>query len=154
MGGSKEEKFNHPTQKPVELMRRPILNHTKRGEVVYDPFLGSGTTLAAAEATGRVCYGLEIDPKYSDVIVTRWQSFTGKKAVLEGDGRTFDEIAGERQQVRKRVESCCRQRAATAEELIPLTYQPTELRILQNEKRRQAGAQRRALRSIVRTQLL
>jgi DNA modification methylase len=57
--------------------------------------------LAAAEATGRVCYGFEIDPKYSDVIVTRWQSFTGKNAVLEGDGRTFDEIAGERRQVCK-----------------------------------------------------
>ena len=49
MGGSDEEKFDHPTQKPVELMRRPILNHTKRGELVYEPFLGSGTTLAAAE---------------------------------------------------------------------------------------------------------
>src|SRR5258708_3658265 len=83
-------------QKPVELMRRPILNHTKRGEVVYDAFLGSGTTLAAAESTGRVCYGLEIDPKYVDVIATRWQSFTGKKATLEGDGRSFDEVAEER----------------------------------------------------------
>ncbi len=58
MGGSEEDKFDHPTQKPVELMRRPILNHTKRGELVYDPFLGSGTTLAAAEATERVCCGL------------------------------------------------------------------------------------------------
>jgi DNA modification methylase len=56
MGASKEEKCDHPTQKPVELMRRPILNHTKRGAAVYDPFLGSGTTLIAAEMTGRVCY--------------------------------------------------------------------------------------------------
>ena len=96
MGGSGEEKFDHPTQKPVELMRRPILNHTRRGEVVYDAFLGSGTTLVAAESTGRVCYGLEIDPKFVDVIVARWQSFTGKKATLEGDGRTFDEIAQQR----------------------------------------------------------
>lgn len=95
MGSSKEEKFDHPTQKPVELMRRPILNHTRRGEMVYDPFLGSGTTLAAAETTGRVCYGLEIDPKYADVIVKRWQSFTGQKATLEADGRTFDEITQE-----------------------------------------------------------
>src|SRR5579871_2555876 len=55
MGGSEEEKFDHPTQKPVDLMRRPILNHTKRGELVYEPFLGSGTTLAAAELTERVC---------------------------------------------------------------------------------------------------
>jgi hypothetical protein len=61
MGGSDEEKFDHPTQKPVELMRRPILNHTKRGELVYEPFLGSGTTLAAAELTERVCVGIELD---------------------------------------------------------------------------------------------
>jgi DNA modification methylase len=98
MGGSDEEKFDHPTQKPVELMRRPILNHTKRGEAVYDPFLGSGTTLAAAELTERVCYGLELDPKYVDVIVQRWQILAGKKAILEGDGRSFDEIAGERRE--------------------------------------------------------
>jgi hypothetical protein len=76
MGGSKEEKFDHPTQKPIELMRRPILNHTKVGELVYDPFLGSGTTLAAAEVTQRVCYGLELDPKYADVAVQRWQALS------------------------------------------------------------------------------
>ena len=63
MGGSDESKFDHPTQKPVELMRRPILNHTKRGEMVHDPFLGSGTTMAAAELTERVCCGIELDPK-------------------------------------------------------------------------------------------
>jgi len=97
MGGSDEEKFDHPTQKPVELMRRPILNHTRRGELVYEPFLGSGTTLAAAELTERVCCGMELDPKYVDVIVQRWQSLAGKKATLEADGRTFDEIAAERQ---------------------------------------------------------
>jgi DNA modification methylase len=97
MGGSDEEKFDHPTQKPVELMRRPILNHAKRGEGVYDPFLGSGTTLAAAELAERVCYGIELDPKYVDVIVMRWQSLTNKKATLDGDGRSFDEIAAERQ---------------------------------------------------------
>ena len=96
MGGSGEEKFDHPTQKPVDLMRKPILNHTKPGELVYEPFLGSGTTLAAAEVTGRVCYGLELDPKYADVVVGRWQGLSGKKATLEGDGRTFDEIAQER----------------------------------------------------------
>jgi DNA modification methylase len=77
-------------------MRRPILNHTKRGEMVYEPFLGSGTTLAAAELTERVCLGLELDPKYIDVVVARWQSLTGKKAKLDGDGRTFEEIAQER----------------------------------------------------------
>jgi len=96
MGGADEEKYDHPTQKPVELMRRPILNHLRRGELVYDPFLGSGTTLAAAELNQRVCYGMELDPKYVDVVVQRWQSLSNKKATLEGDGRTFEEIAEER----------------------------------------------------------
>src|SRR6476620_11333402 len=98
MGSSQEEKFDHPTQKPVELMRRPILNHTKRGELVYEPFLGSGTTMAAAELTERVCCGIELDPKYVAVIVQRWQTLSGNKAKLEGDGRTFEEVAAERQQ--------------------------------------------------------
>jgi DNA modification methylase len=98
MGGSDELKFDHPTQKPVELMRRPILNHTKRGELVYEPFLGSGTTLAAAELTERVCCGMELDPKYVDVIVQRWQDLSGEKATLEGDGRTFEQIAIERRE--------------------------------------------------------
>ena len=96
MGGSGEEKFDHPTQKPVELMRRPILNHTKPGELVYEPFLGSGTTLAAAEGTGRICYGLELDPKYVDVAVARWQGLTGKEATLETNGRTFYAVARDR----------------------------------------------------------
>jgi DNA modification methylase len=93
-GGNNPEETatGHGTQKPVELMRRPILNHTERGEVIYDPFLGSGTSLVAAALTGRICYGLDIDPKYVDVIVGRWQQLTGKAATLEGDGRSFDEI--------------------------------------------------------------
>jgi DNA modification methylase len=94
MGGSKEEKCDHPTQKPIELMRRPILNHTKRGGVVYDPFLGSGTTLIAAELTERACYGVELDPKYADVIIQRWQNFTGQAAML--GSRTFAEVKAER----------------------------------------------------------
>jgi DNA modification methylase len=95
MGGSLfASTEDHPTQKPVDLMRRPILNHTKRGELVYEPFLG--TTLAAAELTERVCVGIELDPKYVDVVITRWQSLSGKKATLEGDGRTFEDIAAER----------------------------------------------------------
>ena len=96
MGGSDEDKFDHPTQKPIELMRRPIVNHLRRGELVFDPFLGSGTTLAAAELTNRACYGMELDPKYVDVIVQRWQALTGKKATLDGDARSFEEIATER----------------------------------------------------------
>ena len=95
-GGSRqEEATGHGTQKPVELMRRPILNNTKRGDIVYDPFLGSGTTLIAAASTNRICYGLDIDARYVDVLVRRWQRFTGKTAV-DGDGRSFDEIAAER----------------------------------------------------------
>jgi DNA modification methylase len=96
MGGSGEDKFDHPTQKPLELMRRPILNHTKRGEEVYDSFLGSGTTLMAADELGRVCYGLELDPKYVDVIVRRWEEATGKEAKLEGAGATFQEVKRQR----------------------------------------------------------
>jgi DNA modification methylase len=99
MNSSKEEKFDHPTQKPVELMRRPILNHTKKGELIYEPFIGSGTTLAAAEITGRVCCGIELDPKYVDVAVLRWQGLSSQEARLEGDGRTFAEIKGERMAV-------------------------------------------------------
>jgi DNA modification methylase len=98
-GGSSEaedEATGHGTQKPVELMRRPILNHTQAGEAVYDPFLGSGSILIAAENTHRICYGMDIDPKYVDVAVLRWQRFTGQEAVLDGDGRTFAQIGRER----------------------------------------------------------
>ncbi|HTB11906.1 MAG TPA: DNA modification methylase [Bryobacteraceae bacterium] len=99
-GGSQNEPATgHGTQKPVEVMRRPILNNTRLKDIVYDPFLGSGTTLIAAELTDRICYGLEIDPCYVDVIVRRWQELTGKKAVLEADGRTFEQIGEERKQV-------------------------------------------------------
>jgi len=59
---------------------------------VYEPFMGSGTTLIAAESTGRVCYGSELSPAYVDVAVMRWQKITGEKAILDGDGRSFDEI--------------------------------------------------------------
>ena len=83
----------HSTQKPVELSRRPLLNHTEKGEGVYDPFLGSGSTLIAAHELERVCYGLEIDPRYCDVIIQRWQTFTGKQATLENaHGATFEHV--------------------------------------------------------------
>ena len=99
MGGSDEEKFDHPTQKPVDLMQKPILNHTKRGDVVYEPFLGSGTTLAAAEVSGRECYGLELDPKYADVVVERWQALTGQKAILAGGKQTFEDVRKDRARI-------------------------------------------------------
>jgi DNA modification methylase len=98
-GGAQEEpKTGHGTQKPVELMRRSILNNTRQKDIVYDSFLGSGSTLVAAQLTGRICYGLEIDPHYVDVIITRWQDLTGNQAVLEGDGRTFEQVAEDRKQ--------------------------------------------------------
>ncbi len=86
----------HGTQKPVECMRRPILNNSSPGQAIYEPFSGSGTTLIAAETTGRACYAMELDPAYVDVAVMRWQAFTGRVATLEGDGRGFAEIAAER----------------------------------------------------------
>ena len=86
----------HGTQKPVACMRRPIENNSEEGDAVYEPFSGSGTTLIAAERTGRRCFALELDPRYVDVAVTRWQTLTGQAAVLDGDGRSFDEIAAGR----------------------------------------------------------
>jgi DNA modification methylase len=97
MGGDRNEKATgHGTQKPVELFRRPIVNHTKQGDAIYDPFLGSGTAIMAAELTKRICIGIDIDPRYVDVAVIRWQDFTGQQAKLVGDGRTFDQIKAER----------------------------------------------------------
>lgn len=72
----------HSTQKPIECMARPIRNNSNPGQLVYDPFIGSGTTLIAAEQLGRCCYGMELDPKYCDVIIMRWETLTGKKAEL------------------------------------------------------------------------
>jgi DNA modification methylase len=95
-GGSREEATGHGAQKPVEVMRRPILNNSVRGDIVYDPFLGSGTTLVAAHATDRACFGLDIDPGYVDVTIRRWQKLTGKAAVLALDCHTFDEVAERR----------------------------------------------------------
>ena len=77
---SRDHKAEHPTQKPCELAARALRNSSKYGEIVLDAFLGSGTTLIAAEQLGRVCYGLEMEPKYCDLIVRRWEQFTGKKA--------------------------------------------------------------------------
>jgi DNA modification methylase len=83
----------HSTQKPVELSRRPMVNHTEKGGEVYDPFLGSGSTLIAAQELERICYGLEIDPRYCDVVCQRFQSFCGKQATLENaHGATFEHV--------------------------------------------------------------
>lgn len=89
----------HGTQKPVECMRRPMLNNSAPGQAVYEPFCGSGTALIAAETTGRTCFAVELDPSYVDVAVLRWQAFTGETAMLEGWECSFAERAGERQGV-------------------------------------------------------
>ncbi len=86
----------HSTQKPVECMRRPILNSSAAGDAIYEPFSGSGTTIIAAETTGRHCVAIEISPAYCDVAVLRWQQFTGRQAVLDGEGRVFNDIAAAR----------------------------------------------------------
>lgn len=91
--GGQDAETKHSTQKPVECMRRPMLNNSDPGQVVYEPFLGSGTTLIAAQSTGRACYGVEIDPLFVDVVIRRWQAFTGEKAQRLGDGQAFDVVA-------------------------------------------------------------
>ena len=70
----------HPTMKPIELITRAVNNSSLKDNIVLDPFLGSGSTLIACEKTNRKCYGMEIDPHYCDVIVKRWEEFSGKKA--------------------------------------------------------------------------
>jgi DNA modification methylase len=86
----------HLTEKPVELAVRAMQYSTHSGENVLDPFGGSGSTLIGAEQTGRRAFLIEIDPLYCDVIITRWQEFTGKQAILEGNGRTFEQVKAKR----------------------------------------------------------
>lgn len=82
----------HPTVKPVAMVADAMRDCSRRGDIVLDPFMGSGTTIVAAERVGRRAYGLELDPRYVDVAVRRWQQFTKRDAVLEGTGETFDEL--------------------------------------------------------------
>jgi len=89
MGGSKEEKTSHPTQKPAALYEKAYLNHTNPGEYVYEPFGGSGTSVVVCEKIGRQSLTMELDPKYCDVIIQRWQNFTGQTATLEATGQPF-----------------------------------------------------------------
>ena len=83
----------HPTMKPVDLFEYCLLNNTKGGDIVLDSFGGSGTTMIACEKNGRVGYLMELDPKYCDVIINRWQTLTGKEAVLESTGETYNDTA-------------------------------------------------------------
>lgn len=93
----KKNETGHGTQKPVECMLRPILNNSVQGDDIYEPFNGSGTTLIACEMSGRRCHAIELSPTYVDVTVLRWEAFTGRKAVHEATGKSYDEIKAERE---------------------------------------------------------
>ena len=87
---------DHPTSKPVEIFARPMRKHTRSGDVVFEPFSGSGSQIIAAERTGRRCRAIEVSPPFVDVAIRRWERATGQQATLDGDGRAFAEIATER----------------------------------------------------------
>jgi DNA modification methylase len=88
----------HPTVKPVQLVMDALLDCSNRGDIVLDCFLGSGTTLLAAERTGRICRGIELDPLYVDTAIRRWQNLTGRDAVRVSDGKLFRDIEAEKEQ--------------------------------------------------------
>ncbi|GFU21029.1 DNA methylase N-4 [Nephila pilipes] len=89
----------HPTMKPVELMERAIVNSSRPGDIVLDPFSGSGSTLIACERTGRICRTIELDPTFVDVTIKRWQVYTGRDAILADTGKTFAQIQESRQEL-------------------------------------------------------
>jgi DNA modification methylase len=94
--GRLDELSIHPTVKPVALVADAMRDCSRRGDVVLDLFMGSGTSILAAEKVGRHAYGVEIDPLYVDTAVRRWQEFTGHDAILKATGQTFDEVAAAR----------------------------------------------------------
>lgn len=98
-----EERPDHPTPKPLEVFAIPMRQHTKAGEICYEPFSGSGTQIVTAEQLGRRCRALEIEPRYVDVAVQRWQTLTGNAARLVGDGRSWLKVAAAR---RVRIQPC------------------------------------------------
>ncbi|MGQ0586512.1 MAG: site-specific DNA-methyltransferase [Gammaproteobacteria bacterium] len=87
----------HPTVKPVRMIADALLDCSARGDIVLDPFLGSGSTLIAAERVGRICYGIELDPRYVDTAIRRWQKYTGLKAKHAVTGKTFDDVEAEKE---------------------------------------------------------
>jgi DNA modification methylase len=101
--GRLEELSVHPTVKPVALVADAMRDCSRRGDIILDPFMGSGTTILAAERVGRRGYGLEIDPLYVDVAIRRWQDFTKQDAILKATGQTFDEVAASRPLTRVRI---------------------------------------------------
>jgi DNA modification methylase len=101
--GRLEELTAHPTAKPVALVADAMRDCSRRGDIILDPFMGSGTTILAAERIGRRGYGLEIDPLYVDVAIRRWQDFTRRDAILKSTGKTFDEVTAARANLRVRI---------------------------------------------------
>ena len=99
--GRMDDLSAHPTVKPIALVADAMRDCSKRGDIILDPFIGSGTTILAAERVGRRAFGLEIDPLYVDVAIRRWQQLTGKDAVLGTSGQTFDEVATGHQRARR-----------------------------------------------------
>lgn len=95
----------HGTQKPVECMKRPIENNSSPGQAIYEPFCGSGTTIIAAEMTGRACYAIELSPAYVDVALQRWQAFVGAAAKLEDTGESFAAVAEKRRPIASQSEA-------------------------------------------------
>ena len=88
----------HGTQKPVDCMRRPMLNNSEPGAAIYETFCGSGSATIAAETSGRICFAMDVDPAYCDVTLQRWEAMTGERAILDGEDRTFADIAAARRQ--------------------------------------------------------
>jgi DNA modification methylase len=93
---AKDERPDHPTPKPLDAFGIPMRQHVTRGGLCYEPFSGSGSQIMAGEANGRRVYAMEISPAYVDVAIERWQTATGKDAILDGDGRTFATVRTER----------------------------------------------------------
>lgn len=92
----RKSETGHGTQKPLEAMARPIRNNSAKGDRIYEPFSGSGTTIMAAHLNGRICHAIELDPKYVDVAVTRWSEYTGEAAVHADTGQSFADVKAER----------------------------------------------------------
>ena len=92
----RKSETGHPTQKSFECMKRTIENNSSPGQAVYEPFSGPGTTIIAAEMTGRACHAVELSRANVDVAAKRWQAFTGQEPTLEGDGRIFAQVEAER----------------------------------------------------------
>ncbi len=96
-GAARPVGAEHPTQKPLEVFAIPMRRHTKKGDICFEPFSGSGSQIVAGEALGRKVFAMELQPAFVDVAIRRWQEASGGTATLEGDGRSFDEIADERE---------------------------------------------------------